>query len=387
LERLVTDFRTDALSDLFANTVLYHLEPVASLLSDPEVSEVMINGPNEIYAERSGFVEFVDDLWFEDEDALMAACINIAQYSGKVLDERNPRMDARLPDGSRVHVVIPPIATVITVAIRKFARRELSMADLIAFGSIDEAAANLLKVAIQMKRNLVVSGGTGSGKTTMLNVLAHYFDDHERIVVLEDTRELKLPKPHLVQLEARAPDENNRYEVSIRDLLHSALRLRPDRILVGEVRGGEALDLLNALNSGHGGTMSTLHANTPLGALAKLETLVLFAGEDLPARAVRSQICNAVDIIVQVNRFKDGSRRVDQIAEVLPTLDDHGNYQMNVLYRFKVYRIEEAEAHKRIVGALEPTGNLPSFFEEAAARGYPLYKADFVLDDEETARH
>lgn len=375
------------MSELFANTVLYHLEPVLHLLNDPAVSEIMINGPGEVYAERAGFVEFIDDAWFEDQEALMAACVNIAQFSGKVLDDRNPRMDARLPDGSRVHVVIPPIATVITIAIRKFARRELSMDDLIAYGTLNEGAANLLRVAIQMKRNLVVSGGTGSGKTTLLNVLAHFFDDHERILVIEDTRELKLPKPHLVQLEARAPDEFDRNEVTIRDLLQSALRLRPDRILVGEVRGGEALDLLNALNSGHGGTMSTLHANTPLGALAKLETLVLFAGEDLPARAVRSQICNAVDMVVQVNRFKDGSRRVDQIAELLPSLDEHGHYQVNVLYRFKVYRTELVKKVQRIVGALEPTGNLPTFFDEAQARGYPLYKADFVHDEESTARH
>ncbi len=375
------------MSELFANTVLYHLGPIQELLDDPEVTEVMINGPGEVYAERAGFVEFIDDMWFEDEEALMAACVNIAQFSGKVLDDRNPQMDARLPDGSRVHVVIPPVALCVTVAIRKFARRELSMDDLIRFGALNASAANLLQVAVQMKRNVIVSGGTGSGKTTLLNVLASYFDDHERIVVLEDTRELRLPKPHLVQLEARAPDEFNRDEVSIRNLLHSALRLRPDRILVGEVRGGEALDLLNALNSGHGGTMSTLHANTPLGALAKLETLVLFAGEDLPARAVRSQICNAVDMVVQVNRFKDGSRRVDQIAELLPSLDEHGHYQVNVLYRFKVYRTERVNKVQRIIGDLEPVGNLPSFFDEASARGYPLYKTDFVPEDEQTARH
>lgn len=375
------------MSELFANTVLYHLGPIQELLDDPDVTEVMINGPGEIYAERAGFVEFIDDLWFEDEEALMAACVNIAQFSGKVLDERNPQMDARLPDGSRVHVVIPPIALCVTVAIRKFARRELGMDDLIKFGALNASAANLLQVSVQMKRNILVSGGTGSGKTTLLNVLATFFDDHERIVVLEDTRELKLPKPHLVNLEARAADEFDRNEVTIRDLLHSALRLRPDRILVGEVRGGEALDLLNALNSGHGGTMSTLHANTPLGALAKLETLVLFAGEDLPARAVRSQICNAVDMVVQVNRFKDGSRRIDQIAELLPSLDEHGHYQVNVLYRFKVYRTELVNKVQRIIGELEPTGNLPSFFEEAGARGYPLYQADFAVEDEQTARH
>ncbi len=375
------------MSKLFSTTVLYHLEPVVDLINDPEVTEIMINGPGEIYAERNGFVEFIDGVWFEDEEALMAACINIAQFSGKVLDERNPRMDARLPDGSRVHVVIPPIAETITVAIRKFSRRELTMEELISLGTLDKAGANLLNVAIQMKRNLVVSGGTGSGKTTLLNVLAQSFDDSERIVVLEDTRELNLPKPHRIQLEARAPDEFERGEVTIRDLLQSALRLRPDRILVGEVRGGEALDLLNALNSGHGGTMSTLHANTPMGALAKLETLVLFAGEDLPARAVRSQICNAVDMVVQVSRFKDGTRRIDQIAELLPNLDEHGHYQLNILYRFRVHRTEMVGQQPRIFGGLEPTGVLPSFFEEARARGYPLFEQDFVKDYEATAQN
>jgi pilus assembly protein CpaF len=363
-------------SELYANTLNYHLGPIADLLEDPTVSEVMINGPDKIFVERRGRLS-QEDRSFYGDDELMAACINIAQFSGKRLDDEIPRIDGRLPDGSRVHIVIPPIAPVISVAIRKFKREKLLIEDLIRFRSITPEAARVLDIAIQLKKNILVSGGTGSGKTTLLNVLANYIPEDNRVVVIEDTRELQIRLPHLVQLEARAKDKHGRGEITIRDLLHSTLRLRPDRIIVGEVRGHEALDLLNTLNSGHGGSMTTLHANSPSQALAKLETLVLFAGEDLPIRAIRAQISTSVNVVVQASRFRDGSRKIAQIAEILPQLDEHGEYQVRYLYRFKHHGAEEDGT---ILGALEPTGLLPTFFEDANDQGFGLTPEDFGID-------
>ncbi len=361
-------------SDLYASTISYHMAPVADLLADPTVSEVMINGPDTIFIERGGRLIRCEDRAFESDDQLMAACINIAQFSGKRVDTEVPRIDGRLPDGSRVHIVIPPISPVITVAIRKFKAEKLKIEDLIRYGSITPEAARLLEIAIQLKKNILVSGGTGSGKTTLLNVLAGYVPEEDRVIVIEDTRELQIDLPHLVGLEARAEDKYGRGRVSIRDLLHSTLRLRPDRIIVGEIRGEEALDLLNVLNSGHGGSMTTLHANSPGQALAKLETLVLFAGEDLPIRAIRAQISTSVNVVVQASRFRDGSRKIKQIAEILPALDARGDYQVRYLYRYKhAGRADDGT----VLGRLEPTGLLPTFFEDANDQGFGLTPEDF----------
>jgi len=363
-------------SSLFDNTVKYHLHPILELLDDPSITEVLINGPDRVYIERQGQLHRVDT-GFSGEDELRAACINVAQYSGKIFDPENPRFDGRLPDGSRVHVIGPPVARFLAVAIRKFARSKLGPNDLVRMGSLSAGAVSFLRSAILMKRNLVVSGGTGSGKTTLLTVLSHFIPENERIVIMEDTGELQIDKPHVVQLEAHAPDDHGRGEVTIRDLLHSTLRLRPDRIIVGEVRGGEALDLLNTLNSGHGGTMTTLHANSALGALAKLETLVLFAGEDMPIRAIRGQVAGAVDLVLQISRFADGSRRVEQIAEVDGGLDEHGNYRTNTLFRFQGQGLRKG----RIQGGMVPTKNLPSFFENARSKGVPMEHRWFGLSD------
>ena len=369
-------------SDLYTSTINYHMHPVADLLEDPSVSELMINGPDTIFVERNGRVSRVEGRSFETEDQLMAACINIAQFSGKRIDEEIPRIDARLPDGSRVHIVIPPISPVITIAIRKFKAEKLEIADLIRFKSITPEAARLLEIAIQLKKNVLVSGGTGSGKTTLLNVLSNYIPEQDRVIVIEDTKELQIRLPHLVGLEARAEDKYGRGKVTIRDLLHSTLRLRPDRIIVGEIRGEEALDLLNTLNSGHGGSMTTLHANSPTQALAKLETLVLFAGEDLPIRAIRAQISTSVNVVVQASRFRDGSRKLKQIAEILPQLDKHGEYQVRYLYRFKH---QGQEDDGTVLGALEPTGLLPTFFEDANDQGFNLTPEDFGVASDKTS--
>lgn len=361
------------MKSLYASTVQYHLAPIAPLLQNPKITEILINGPERVYVEMQGRIVRAKDIRFPGDDELWAACTNIAQYSGKTFDKENLRFDGRLPDGCRVHVIAPPVSRFLAVSIRKFAQTTLTPEDLVKAGSLAPDSVRYLKAAIRMKRNLIISGGTGSGKTTFLAALATFIPDYERIVLLEDTGELKLENPHVVQLEARAADPEGRGLVTIRDLLHSTLRLRPDRIIVGEVRGGEALDLLNALNSGHGGTMCTLHANSALGALAKLETLVLFAGEEMPIKAIRSQIANVVETVVQISRFPDGSRRVEAITEILPGLDEHNNYRMQPLFRFKGEGIKDG----RLLGALVPCGNLPVFFEAANEKGTPMDPAWF----------
>ncbi len=357
------------MSDVFTQTVLWHLAPVRALLDNDRVSEVLVNGPDAIYVEIDGRVSKVKNAHFPGEDELRAACVNLAQYVGRVLDEEHPRMDGRLPDGSRVHVVIPPVSRMIHLAIRKFGRKAFSPDDLVRSGSLSAAAAKYLNVALQLKKNILVSGGTGSGKTSLLNALSAFIPEADRVVVIEDTGELQLARPHLVQLETRT-------SITMRDLLHSALRLRPDRIVIGEVRGGEALDLLNALNSGHGGTMATLHANSAEGALTKLETLVLFAGEELPIRAIRAQIASAVDVVVQIGRQRDGSRRIEQIAEVDSGLDTDGNYRTRDLFRLR----HRPGPDGKVIAELVPTGNPPRWLEDALDRGYKLDPASFAAN-------
>jgi len=371
-------------TDLYANFLAYHLKPVADLLDDPTVTEVLINGPDEIYVEREGRLEPCPEHRFRSDTELMAACINVAQFTGKILDDTRPRIDGSMPDGSRVHIVIPPLVPAIHVAIRKFSEITLDVAQLIVRGALNARAARLLEMAIQLRLNILVSGGTGSGKTTLLNALSGFIDPAERVVVLEDVRELKLQQPHVVQLVIRAADKHGQGEVTTRDLLVSALRMRPDRILVGEVRGPEALDLLSALNSGHGGTMASLHANSCHQALTKLETLCLFAGEELPLRAIRMEICNAVQLVVQISRLADGSRRICEIAEVHSQLDEGGGYRVTTLLR---QQLRGKNAAGRLQGDLEPTGVLPSFLDEARAQGLPVRMDDFRPDDDtETLR-
>ncbi|MFA0753277.1 MAG: hypothetical protein IMHGJWDQ_001048 [Candidatus Fervidibacter sp.] len=341
--------------------------PLQPLLDDPEVTEIMVNGPHQVYAERKGKIELTS-IRFRDEQHLMRIIEKILLPLGKRVDERVPMVDARLPDGSRVNIVIPPIAlNGPCVTIRKFSRDPFTMADLIALETLTPEAAQFLQAAVQAKLNILISGGTSSGKTTLLNVLSAFIPNDERIITIEDTAELQLRQDHVVRLEARPPNIEGIGEVTIRDLVRNALRMRPDRIIVGECRGGEALDMLQAMNTGHEGSMTTIHANNPREALSRLETMVLMAGMDLPVRAVREQIAGAIDLIVYMARLRDGSRKVMQISEITGMEGDV--VTMQDLFSFEHEGFDEMG---RIRGRLRPTGLRPQCYERFLERGIRL---------------
>ena len=305
------------------------LAPVREYLSDESVSEILINGPESVYVERNGKLEAVPAR-FVSESALRAAATNIARSVGRALDDARPRLDARLPDGSRVHVVLPPLSRVGTVvAIRKFRKDLLTIGKMRELGTIDDDSVRLLRSIVLLHKNVIVSGATSSGKTSVLNALSAFIPEGERILVLEDATELQLQQKHVVSFETRKADKDDKGEVTIRDLMHSALRLRPDRVVIGEIRGGEALDLLQALNTGHAGSMSTIHANSPLDCLRRLETCALLSGIDIPLMALRAQVASAVDVVVHTARLADGSRKVTAISEVLPL--ENGDYRISDL--------------------------------------------------------
>ena len=290
--------------------------PINSLIQDPEVSEVMVNGPKQVFVERQGRLELTE-ITFRDNEHVMHIIDKIVAPLGRRIDESSPMVDARLPDGSRVNAIIPPLAlNGPTITIRKFAADPLTIDDLIAFGTLTAEMAEFIEACVKARLNIVVSGGTGSGKTTLLNVLSSFIPADERIITIEDAAELQLRQTHVVSLESRPPNIEGRGAVTIRDLVRNSLRMRPDRIVIGEVRGGEALDMLQAMNTGHDGSMTTGHANSPRDMLARLETMVLMAGVDLPVRAIREQIASAIDLIIQQARLKDGSRKEIQITEV-----------------------------------------------------------------------
>lgn len=342
------------------------LQPVAEHLADDDVSEILINGPERVYVERKGRLEEVPAR-FVSEPALKAAAANIAKSVGRILDEMHPRLDARLPDGSRVHAVIPPLARVGTViAIRKFKKDTLTIERMQAFGSVDERARRLIRALVLLHKNVIVSGATSSGKTSVLNALSSFIPDNERVLVIEDASELQLQQRHIVPFETRKADKNGQGEVTIRDLIHSALRLRPDRIVIGEIRGGEALDLLQALNTGHAGSMSTIHANSPLDALRRIETCALLSGIDIPLSALRAQVASAIGAVVHTARLSDGSRKVVSIAEVLPL--ERGEYRVRELHRWKTASIAPDGT---VCGGFE-AGEAPSFVEEARIAGIEL---------------
>ena len=342
------------------------LQPVAEHLADDDVSEILINGPERVYVERKGSLEEVPAR-FVSEPALKAAAANIAKSVGRILDEMHPRLDARLPDGSRVHAVIPPLARVGTViAIRKFKKDTLTIERMQAFGSVDERARRLIRALVLLHKNVIVSGATSSGKTSVLNALSSFIPDNERVLVIEDASELQLQQRHIVPFETRKADKNGQGEVTIRDLIHSALRLRPDRIVIGEIRGGEALDLLQALNTGHAGSMSTIHANSPLDALRRIETCALLSGIDIPLSALRAQVASAIGAVVHTARLSDGSRKVVSIAEVLPL--ERGEYRVRELHRWKTASIAPDGT---VCGGFE-AGEAPSFVEEARIAGIEL---------------
>lgn len=363
------------MSSVFQDAIANLLSPIGDLLKDPSVSEVMINGPFDIFIEKKGLVYRVPNK-FPDDEALMASMRAIAQSVGRVIDADNPRLDARLPDGSRIAVVIPPMAkNGTTVAIRKFSEEKLGLKDLINFGSLSPDGARFLDCCMYLGKNTLVSGGTGSGKTTMLNVLGSRMPKTQRLLIIEDAAELQIKAEHVVNFETRKGNpERGIKEVTIRDLMESALRLRPDRIIVGEVRGPEALDLLNAMGTGHDGSMGTVHANSPIDACTRLETLCLMGETRIPPDAIRKMVGSALQLIVQCSRYHDGGRRTSHISEVLG-VDEHGRYVVKDIFRW-VQTGKDPETGK-FIGEMVPTGYIPTFFEEFVANKLPFPKTNF----------
>lgn len=360
---------------VFEEAVQSFLAPVKKFLDDETVSEVLINGPKEIFVERRGLLERVE-AEFHDEQALQAATRNIAQFVGRRIDEENPTLDARLPDGSRIHAVIPPSSRKgTTLSIRKFSKDTPTFVDIINRGSISKDAARFIDICVYLAKNVIISGGTGSGKTTLLNVIGSRVPGTQRLLIIEDASELKIKTEHVVYFETKAPLPNGKGAVTIRDLIKSALRLRPDRIIVGEVRGPEALDLITAMNTGHGGSMGTTHANTPLDALVRLETLAMMGDTQVPIAAIRRQIAAAVHVVLQIKRLHDGSRKVTDIAEVVPEVDEQGRYQIKNIYQF----IQRGKTNEgKIVGEMIPTGYIPSFYHEIELNRLPFPKEKFT---------
>ena len=360
--------------EIFEQSIRRYFRCITPYLDDDSVSEVMINGPEDIWIEVKGKLHQTEAR-FDNPDDLMGGVKNIAQYVGKTLNTLNPRMDARLPDGSRVHVVLPPCArNGVSVAIRRFGKFSLTMEKLIEYGSVTPVAAEFIRVCVQSERNLIVAGGTGSGKTSLLNCISLQIDPGERILVIEDSSELQLQQPHVVMLEARQPDSKGRGRVSIEDLFHSAMRLRPDRIVIGEIRDGAALSLLQAMTSGHGGSMSTTHATYPDDTLRRLETMAMMSEIEMPLRALRSQVAAAIQMIVQTSRFNDGSRKITHIAECLG-LGENGEYVIYPIFEFKQRGTDD---NGKILGQLEALGNIPTFFDEARDMGVDIHKEWFM---------
>ncbi|MGC8873591.1 MAG: CpaF family protein [Chloroflexia bacterium] len=351
--------------------------PLDPLLADDTITEIMVNGPDLVYVERRGHIEETA-VAFRDREHLMRIIERILSPLGRRVDESSPMIDARLPDGSRVNVIIPPLSLMGPVmTIRKFEREPFQMQDLIAFGTLTAEAAAFLAACVRGRLNIIVSGGTATGKTTLLNVLSAYIPDEERIVTIENAAELQLRQRHVVGLEARPPNIEGKGEVTIRDLVINALRMRPDRIIVGEVRGGEALDMLQAMNTG--ASLTTLHANDPREALLRLETMVLLAGFDLPVRAIREQIALAIDLFVHLRRMPDGKRRVVQITEV--TGLQGREIGLQDLFVFRV----EAVRDKEVIGRLEPTGAPSRVVEKLRQRGIEVDERWFALPERPAA--
>jgi len=351
---------------VFNATLLSFFDPVRRYLDDPSVTEVMINGPGKIYIERKGKLMKVDEV-FPNVKSLYAALRNTAQYVGKHVDEERPLLEGRLPDGSRVAAVLPPAGNGGPyVAIRRFFGEKLTMNRLLELDSITPDGADMIRVLVESKQNVVIAGGTSSGKTSLLNAVSETIPDDERVVVIEDSKELALLRDHVVTLEGRPADAKGRGEVTIRQLFRITLRMRPDRIVIGELRGGEALDLVQAMTSGHGGCLTTLHATYPRDVLTRLETMAMMADIEMPLPAMRAQIASAVDIVIQAARFRDGTRKVTHISEIIGFDMQKGTYQINDLFLRKVKGVD---ADGRVISSLRPTGNLPDCLETIRAAG------------------
>lgn len=353
-----------AKANIFETTVEHFLAPIMPFMQDPSVSEIMVNRADEVYVERGGKVTLTDAR-FDDEEALHAAVRNVLQFTGKRMDVEHPLIDSRLPDGSRVHVVLSPLSRGGTcMTIRKFAKSMFDAEHLIEMNTWTRQAMDYLRACVLAEKNVLVSGGTSSGKTSLLNVLSTFLPSHQRIVVIEDSAELELQQNHVISLESRTADRWGRGEVTIRDLFRSSLRLRPDRIIIGEVRGGEALEMIQAMTSGHAGSMSTLHANMAMDALNRLETLAMMSKIDLPLHALRSQIASAIDVVIQVTRFNDGRRCLTQVSEVMP-LGDDGRYKLQDMFVYALGDDSEGRAGR---GNLAWTGAKSSFAGEPKIR-------------------
>jgi len=343
------------------------LGALEELLADKDVTEIMVNCHDDIYVERAGRLE-KSEVTFSSPDAVMSTIERIVSPLGRRIDESSPMVDARLQDGSRVNAVIPPLALRgPCITIRKFPEHKLVDKDLLRFGTLNEAMVAFIRICVEQRMNIVVSGGTGSGKTTLLNILSNYIPLDERVITVEDAAELKLVQPHVIALEARPANMEGKGQVTIRELVKNCLRMRPDRIVVGECRGGEALDMLQAMNTGHDGSLTTGHANTPRDMLRRLEVMVLMAGMDLPVMAIREQVASAVDIIIQQNRFSDGSRRITSITEVTGMEGDV--VQLSEIFR---YQRKGFDSDGKIIGEFQATGLVPKFYEILREQGVDI---------------
>ena len=351
--------------------------PLAPLLADPAISDILVNAPDRVYVERFGRLERTD-IRFRDADHIVRVIERIAARVGRRIDTSSPMADLRLPDGSRVNATLPPVTIDgPTISIRRFGRRRLRRADVLAIGTLSPEILDFLAIAVRARRNILISGGTGAGKSTLLGALAEVIPETERIVMIEDTAELSLDQEHVVRMETRPPNIEGRGQIAARELVINALRMRPDRIIVGEVRGGEALDMLQALNTGHDGGMSTIHANSPRDALARLETMVLMAGTELPSRAVREQIVSAIHIVVHVRRYDDGVRRVESVAEI--TGLEGTTPLMQDLFVFR----RRGRQGRRIVGSFGATGVVPRMVEDLREEGIQIPTAMFQRTPEQ----
>jgi pilus assembly protein CpaF len=360
-ETLKAELQREILNEFFG------FGPIQPLLEDATITEVMVNGPNRVYVERAGKLTLTS-VRFDDDAHVRRVIDRIILPLGRRIDPDSPLVDARLPDGSRVNAVIPPVAIDgPSITIRKFSKHRLTVEDLIQYGSLTPQIGEFLKACVVSRLNVVVSGGTGSGKTTLLNVLSGFIPSSERIVTIEDAAELQLHQDHVVRLESKKPNLDGKGEVTVRDLVRNALRMRPERIIVGECRGGEALDMLQAMNTGHDGSLTTLHANSPRDSISRMETMCLMAGLEFPLKVVREQIASAVELIVQVSRLRDGSRRVTQVTEVTGMEGD--TVVMQDVFKFTE---EGMDSEGKVIGQMRPTGLRPIFTPKLDAAGFRL---------------
>jgi len=348
------------------------LGPLEDFLADPDVTEIMVNGYNQVYIEKDGKLLLTDKA-FTNASSVLTIIERIVSPLGRRIDESQPYVDARLPDGSRVNAIIPPLSLVgPCLTIRKFSKIPFTDQDLMRFGTMTAQMAEFARLCVLLRKNIIVSGGTGSGKTTLLNVLSSYLPPGDRIVTIEDAAELRLEQLHVVRLESRPPNIEGKGAVAIRDLVRNALRMRPDRIVVGECRGGEALDMLQAMNTGHDGSLTTVHANSPRDVISRLETMVLMSGMDLPSRAIREQIASAIDLIVHEARYSDGTRKVNRVSEVIGLEGDQ--ITMQDIFQYRQTGVDEKG---RVQGKFEPTGSVPTFTEDIQKRGLTLDRSMF----------